>query len=259
MNLCVSDTSLVCRYISGLLGFARPAARRRGIQTVIPGQRLGGAVGVPEERFQVEGCDVLAIGTIAGYEADGPRVQAAFEAHDPEVVGLGIPPEDLDGLAQLADVDDALELLPELSVSEERLFELLKRWGPSRVPSPDLEVAYQLATAAGTPLEALDMDDHTHSSVYIKQVGFRTVIRSGRLQKKVLLQEFADAEDAYDLVQRWDAFQNNLKQLRKVEEMREEHMATRIREEAASRTKMLVVLPVARFEGVVGRLAQPQG
>ncbi len=211
-------------------------------------------MGGPEERLRIGSCDVLAVATIAGFEADAERVKAAFEVHDPDVVALGVPPEDLEGLTELAEADDPKELLPELSIAEERLFELLSRWGPSRVPSPDLEEAHRLATKVSVPLEALDMDDHTHSSVYIKQVGFRTVLRSGRLQKKVLLEPFGDAADPYDLVRRWDAFQNNLKQLRKVEQMREEHMAARLREVAGEGARLLAVLPVARFDGVLAAL-----
>ncbi len=211
-------------------------------------------MGGPEKRLSIGSCDVLAVATIAGFEADAARIEAAFEAHRPDVVALGVPPEDLEGLTTLAEAKDPLELLPELSESEERFFELLARWGPSRVPSPDLEAVHRLATAAEVPMEALDMDDQTHSHVYIKQVGFRTVLRSGRLQKKVLLEPFEDAADPYDLARKWDAYQNNLKQLRRVEEMREDHMAGRLREVAGRGGRLLAIVPVARFDGIVAKV-----
>ncbi|MGB0652747.1 MAG: hypothetical protein ACPGQL_06055 [Thermoplasmatota archaeon] len=210
----------------------------------------------PVHRGRIGSCDLLLLGTIAGFEPDADRVKEAFEGHDPEAVALGVPPEDLEGLETLAAPDaDLKELLPEPAREDERLFSLLERWGPSRIPSPDLEVAYAAATGAEVPLVALDMDDNTHSTLYIKTVGFRTVVRSGRINKKLLKQEFTEATDAWDLVRRWDAFQNKLKQLATVEAAREAHMAQRLVEEAKERSRLLAIVPAARFDGVVAALA----
>ncbi len=205
---------------------------------------------------RVGSCSILLVGTIPGFVPDGDRVQSAYDKHQPDAVALGIPPEDVDGLAALATNPSLAEEFPEPSPQDERFFSLLEPWGQTRVPSPDLDAAYARATSDGAPVSALDLDDEAHSSLYIKTVNFRTVIRSGRLLKKLLKATF-DAADAYDLAVQWDRFQNRLKPLMAVEAAREEHMANGLRALAKDHARVLAVVHVARLEGVVDALSKP--
>lgn len=212
----------------------------------------------PEARLRVAGADVHLLGTIAGFVPDGERVRGAFAADRPEGVALGVPPEDVEGLRHLAD-EPSVEI-PELDPQTQRLFEHLARFGATRVPSPDLEAAFALARDAGVPVEALDMDDETHSHVYIRKVGFFQAVRSGRVLRRILVADFARHDDPYALATAWDAYQNQQAALQQVEAAREEHMARRLREVAAGKARLLAVLPVARLAGVVRRLeADPTG
>jgi pheromone shutdown protein TraB len=63
--------------------------------------------------------------------------------------------------------------------------------------------------------------------------------------------------DAYEVAAAWDAIVNAPRALARVEAERERHMAGRVREEAASRARLLAVLPAARFPGVMAHLAKP--
>lgn len=203
-----------------------------------------------DTRIDVDGTPIILLGTIAGFVPDGRRVQDAFERHNPAVLALGIPPEDLEGLHTLAadpDVD-----LPDIDPISERLFEWLAPFGDTRIPSPDLDAAFAAATKASTPMEALDMDDEDHTAIYIRANKFRHVLKSGRVQRKLLKQDFSGHADAQSLVLAWDAYQNKLPSLQAVEAAREEHMAERLREiVAATRGEMvLAVVPLARLDGI---------
>lgn len=208
----------------------------------------------PQARLKVAGHDVLLLGTIAGFVPDAERVRQAYDAFRPEVVALGVPPEDLPGLDALAAADAKPEL-PELDVADEKRLSLLVPFGGTRVPSPDLEAAHALARADGVPLAALDMDDEMHAASFTRHVHFVHVLQSNAIKSRLLKRGVAGA-DAYELAANWDARWTKPKGLRRVEVDREEHMADRLREEAAKGT-VLAVVPSVRLAGIVQRLAAP--
>jgi hypothetical protein len=209
----------------------------------------------PQARLHLGACDLLVVGTVPGFAPDGARVEQAFQAFLPDGVALGVPPEDIRTLEQLAKADPKPELPPPDEATE-RLLELLARFGPTAIPSPDLEAATRLALAAGVPLRALDLDDATHAHLYTKHVRFRHVIQSNSIKKR-LLKDGVAGEDAYGLSDAWDAAWTRPKGLRRVEVAREEHMAERLRLIASQHQRLLVVLPAPRMQGVLRLLQAP--
>ncbi|MES2155254.1 MAG: hypothetical protein V4510_08990 [bacterium] len=250
----------------------------------------------PEARLRLGQCDVLVVGTIAGFVPDAARIDAAFAAHRPDRVALGIPPEDLATLGTLASApqpealigahqappsagrrrmsdpgagaagiealsDPRPRTMPRLDAGDDRpiagldaasvrLLELLGRFGPTRIPSPDLESAHRLAAAAAVPLVAIDLDDAAHAEAFTRLVKVRHLIRSNSREKKLLAEEFAAAPDAYALAAAWDAQQTRVKPLAAIERLREQHMAVRLRELAGRSARLLAILPATRMAGV---------
>lgn len=208
----------------------------------------------PEARLRLGACDVLLVGTIAGYAPDAARVRAAFESHRPDRVALGIPPEDLEAIRRLATDPAAKAELVEPDLASEHLLRLLERFGPTKVPSPDLETAYDLAAAQPAEVTAIDLPDDAHADVYTKRVKMRHVIRSNRRERKLLVTRFEDARDPYELVEAWDREQTHLRPMREIEELREGYMAARLRELSSKSDRLLAIVPAARLEAVADHL-----
>jgi hypothetical protein len=209
-----------------------------------------------EARLTLDGCDLLLVGTIAGFLPDAERVRAAFDAHRPDRLGLGVPPEDLPTLRLLAQEPHRDAELQGLDEAEAHFQGLLARFGATRVPSPDLEAAERCAAVAGTPVEALDMDDLAHSAAYTQTMKVRHLIRASSRRKKALKSEFKDAADAYSLAAQWDDALA-VGPMRRLEQAREAHMAARLREVAKGSQRLLAVVPVARLAGIVQVLSAP--
>ncbi len=228
------------------------------------------------------------LGTIPGFVPDGEAVTAALDALRPNVVALGVPPEDLAGLQALAEADDPGSLMPDpvdvpdlpggagapgleailggggadeekdrddvfsgLDPLQHHLLRLLQRFGDVALPSPDLDAAYRWALDNDARIEALDMDDDAHTDVYVAANKFWDVIKNNRMQKRLMAMEFKDANDAHELVRRFDAEQMRLKALRTVEEAKEAHMAKRL---AGLQGQAVAVVPLARLDGVAAAL-----
>lgn len=208
----------------------------------------------PEARLQLGGCDLHLLGTIQGFVPEGERIRAAFAAARPDLVALGVPPEDLPSLEALRTAAEKVkEDLVEPDAASERLLQLLGRFGPTRIPSPDLEAAYGLARDAQVPVEGIDLDDASHSAEYVKRVKVRHLWRAPKREAKLLAREF-EADDPYALVTQWDAEAHGSRPLREMEMLREEWMARRLIQCCAGKPRVLAVVPAARWKGVVERL-----
>lgn len=208
-------------------------------------------MGTPQARLQVAGHDVLLLGTIAGFGPEADRVRQAYDAFRPQAVALGVPPEDLASLDALT-VKERQAELPPLDVADEKLLSLLAAFGPTRIPSPDLEAAHDLAKADGVPLAALDLDDESHASAFTRHVRFVHVLQSNAIKSRLLKRGVGGA-DAYAVAANWDAAWTRPKGLRRVEDEREAWMAQRLRAEAAKGT-VLAVVPSVRLAGIVAHL-----
>jgi hypothetical protein len=231
----------------------KPPSSLVGFRNIHLGAPAGRRVPLPEARLRVGSCDILLLGTIAGFAPDAERVRAAFAAHRPDRVGLGVPAEDLPTLRLLAAEPHRAAELPDLDEVEAHFQGLLARFGPTRVPSPDLEAAERCAAAAGVPIEALDLDDLAHSASYTQAMKVRHLMRATSRRKKALKNGFADAQDPYDLAARWDAALA-VKPMRALEREREAHMAARLRELAGQSRNLLAIVPAARLAGIVQAL-----
>ncbi len=225
------------------------------------------------------------LGTIPGFLPDGDAVTKALDELRPDVVALGVPPEDLAGLQALAEAEDPASLMPDpvdvpdlpggagapgleailgagssdapekdrddvfsgLDPIQHHLLRLLQRFGEVALPSPDLDAAYRWALQHGARVVALDMDDDLHTDVYVAANKFWDVVRNNRMQKKLLAMEFQDAADAHELVRRFDGVQLRLKALRTVEQAREEHMGR----QWAALEGAVAVVPLARMDGML--------
>jgi hypothetical protein len=197
---------------------------------------------------------VRLLGTVAGFAPDADRVRAAFAQQRPDHLGLGVPAEDLPTLRLLAEQPERRSELPELDDAETHFQGLLARFGESgRIPSPDLEAAYQGAAAAGVPIAALDLDDVSHSASYTKGMKVRHLMRASSRRKKALKSSFPQASDAYHLAALWDAALA-VGPMRKLEQEREAHMAARLRELTGESRALLAIVPVSRLAGIVQAL-----
>jgi hypothetical protein len=210
-------------------------------------------VPTPQARLRLGDCDLLLVGTVPGFAPDGERVEQAFHAFLPDCVALGVPPEDVRTLERLAGADPKPEL-PEPDDVTARLLELVGQFGPTAIPSPDLERATALALDAGVPLAALDIDDAEHATLYTKHVKFRHVVQSNSVKRR-LLKDGVQGADPYEVSAAWDAAWTRPKGLRRVEEAREAWMADRLRILAGRHQRVLAVLPSVRLAAIVALLS----
>ncbi len=203
-----------------------------------------------EATVQIGDAKVHLIGTIAGFVPDAERVRLALE-NGPERICLGIPPEDLEALSALHDQPDRAEELPELDEWTQRLFEHLAPFGETRIPSPELEIAFAHAARHDIPLTALDLDDATHTEAHTHSLKLRHIVRMNTARNRMLKKPF-EAETAHELAVAWDAAEHSVKPLQAIQGLREKHMANQLRTHSHGDT--VAIVPIARLAGVLAQL-----
>lgn len=214
----------------------------------------------------LDGCHVELVGTIQGLKGEARHVDAAWQRFGgaPDKVAIGVGAEDLGNLERMGREGEegvAAFLSQELDTGsyEEAILPQLARFGDIIMPPDDLLRADELARGAGAEVVALDLDDEDYADLYVAHISGWQMIRGQMKQKKLVARGGESATSAEELMLLWDQEFGALKGYRSVEEERENVMAGRVRDAARGCSRMLVVLPYARLQGVAGRIgAKPR-
>ena len=95
--------------------------------------------------------------------------------------------------------------------------------------------------------------DSEHAAAFTRHVRFLHVLQSNAIKSR-LMRKGVGGADAYEVTANWDAAWNKPKGLRRLEQDREQRMAERLRDAAATGT-VLAVVPSVRLQGIVQALA----
>lgn len=194
--------------------------------------------------------EVVLVGGILGLRSDAELVEREFQQPVASLL-LGIPFEDLDLIHATSGTESTAPF--EASALDEAYLKALAKYGAVQTPPPDLYAAFRRALERGLPIEAIDLSDEAHTESYTKNVGMFEVLKSNRIQKR-LLQKPPEAATAEEFALAWDGALNETKGLRRLQEQREEWMTNRIRQLQSRTGPHLALLPLPRMAGVERRL-----
>lgn len=186
-------------------------------------------------------------GTVRGLVSEAARVEGLFERVKPEVVALGVGPEDLEGLRQL-DAGTAYE--HDFSEADDVYAHYLGQFGPVELPPRDLVRAVRLAAERKVPVVPIDLPEVQYVDAFTKAIsGFELLRYNHRIRK--LAKRPPQAEDALEFHLAWDRAIGKLRGFAALERHREAHMAERLRTAPELAGRVLVLVEAARLEGVV--------
>lgn len=194
---------------------------------------------------------VLAV--VHGLLSEADAVEDAFRAAAPDAVALGVAPAELEGLDAHAQ-GSAEETDEEETLDPAEAYALgLSRYGDIGLPPPDLLAAVALARERGVEPVAVDLDGSQYDEVFAANVGPFALFRYGRLLRKMGKRP-PEAPDAVAFARAWDARIRRLRGFGAVEKARERQIASRVEDLASRHRAVLLVVDVARADGVVAAL-----
>jgi pheromone shutdown protein TraB len=190
---------------------------------------------------------VLLLGTVRGLVSEGMRAREVIEAVKPNVVGLSISPEALDGLSShqkngggAVGPDNAEE---EIYISE------LGKYGEVMKPPPCFAEALRLCKTKGITVIGLDMNEEHFTDAYCSHISGLEMVMQGRRLKKLGRRDFVSAS-AEDFVMELDRAINASKGFQALEKDRESVIAKNIVKLRRNDVRVLAVVELERLRGV---------
>lgn len=195
-------------------------------------------------------CRVTILPVVSGLVSEADRVRELYGKYDSYGISIGI--EGLMAIRDKAHLDNEFEV-SELDLAyAHRMEEITKQ--PVEIPSPAMCVLVDLCTRDNRSILALDMNDNAFTELYCDTVGAWDFVKEHRLAKKGLKRKFKSTTPEEFAVE-WDDYINEVKGYRRVSEKREAYIADRIREAAAYKDSLLVVIEYERAKGIAARLS----
>ncbi len=191
---------------------------------------------------------VFVLPVVRGLPRERAAVVKAIDAAQPRIIGVSIAPEELQALKRY----DGTPYAPD-NLEEEVYVAGLSAWEEPIKPPPCFTEALRIASARRIRLEALDMDEDTYADAYTSSVSAVELIMQGRLENRLSRKRFR-AQTPEEFVMEWDGEVNRTAGFRRLQRLREDHMASVLRELAATAGPVLAVIEVERVKGVLAAL-----
>lgn len=197
--------------------------------------------------------DLTLLGAVTGLVAEAERIGSAIRDRDPDRLALGVAPEELEALEAIArdEIDEEIEI--DVAGIDEAYAQHLSRFGRVELPPPAYVRAVEVALEEKIPVEALDLAEEPFTETFTDNVGAIDLIRRGRRERK-LAKHGVEADDASEFARKWDDRLLEIGGLRRVEEIREAHMAERLRAVCETSGSVLAVVGTVRRPGIARRL-----
>jgi hypothetical protein len=202
-------------------------------------------------RIELNGCKIDILPVVKGLVSEGERVRHVIESACPEVVGLCISKEELEGLSRKEDYE-----LYEMSYLEQVYQAHLEGFGKVILPPPCYVEAYDLCREKGIKMMPLDMNEELYSEMYCIKVGGIDLLRESYFSKRAYRMNF-DHTSPEMFVCDWDRRVNRAKGFRELNREREEHIADCLRRLTDKNRTILALVECERAEGVCARLERP--
>lgn len=195
--------------------------------------------------LEVNGSKVTLVPVIKGLVRDGEMVSHLIKSGGYDCIGVSVSLEGIEGLRNFHDMEEE-----PLSQLEEAYVKLLKDFGNVSFPPPCYVEAVKAADVSDLKIVPLDMDDIEYTDAYCDSVNIRDMVRLSMITRKILRTKFnVSSKEAFVLD--WDGRVNGIKGFRRLENKREKHIADRIKELSENSPKVLAIVDLERYEGIL--------
>ncbi len=202
-------------------------------------------------KFELENKEVLFFGTVKGLVSERKILRNIAEEFKPELILLGISPEEMVGLKNY--LKKPFNIEPD---DYEVIYaKKLENFGEVGLPVPTYLEAFLISKEMNIDMLPLDIPDEKYASIFTKNVNIFHLLIFNMRKRKIWRMDF-NAKTPEDFVIKWDEVVNKLSSYRKVELERETYMGKKIKENIKMRNenKILVVIELERFRGVLKNL-----
>jgi len=194
------------------------------------------------------------LGAVRGPVAEGERVRQAVHEVRPRAVGVSLGLEELRGL----EAWDGTPAEP-ANTEEETYVRHMARWGEVRKPPPCFVEALRAAVEVDAACVPLDLDEAAYTKAFTECVGTWDMMRQGSFVERQLPGWKFTAGTPQSFALEFDALLSRRKGYRKLDALREEHMAGCLRAALRKYPAVLAVVEIERAAGILDALRKGAG
>ncbi len=203
------------------------------------------------KKISINNRDLLFFGTVKGLVKERQELRTTFQSYSPEVILLGISPEELDGLKKY--LQEPFEIEPDdYGVIYARK---LEKFGEVGLPVPTYLEVFSILNSQKIEVYPIDMPDEQYSELFAKKIDLFKIMRYDMRKRKIWKMNFKVSTPEEFAIE-WDREVNKIKEFREIEIEREKYMANKIKDmiTQGKYAKIMVVLEIERMNGVISHL-----
>ena len=196
--------------------------------------------------------EIRILSTVKGLVSESDIVESEIESFDPDLVALGIGPEEVNGTREwdgepydMSGWDEIYGLSLRKIVGDKGV----------KLPPPSFSTAIKVSDSKKIDVIGIDMDEESFTEAYTKNISTWQLFKRGRLEKS-MSKTGIDGKTPEEIALNMESSIRELSGFAKLESARVKAMLTNLRIQSETRKKILAIIEISNVLELVGELKQ---
>ena len=196
--------------------------------------------------------EIRILSTVKGLVLESDIVESEIESFDPDLVALGIGPEEVNGTREwdgepydMSGWDEIYGLSLRKIVGDKGV----------KLPPPSFSTAIKVSDSKKIDVIGIDMDEESFTEAYTKNISTWQLFKRGRLEKS-MSKAGIDGKTPEEIALNMESSIRELSGFAKLENARVKTMLTNLRIQSETRKKILAIIEISNVLELVGELKQ---
>ncbi len=196
--------------------------------------------------------EIRILSTVKGLVSESDIVESEIESFDPDLVALGIGPEEVNGTREwdgepydMSGWDEIYGLSLRKIVGDKGV----------KLPPPSFSTAIKVSDSKKIDVIGIDMDEESFTEAYTKNISTWQLFKRGRLEKS-MSKAGIEGKTPEEIALNMESLIRELSGFAKLESARVKAMLTNLRIQSETRKKILAIIEISNVLELVGELKQ---
>ena len=196
--------------------------------------------------------EIRMLSTVKGLVSESDIVESEIESFDPDLVALGIGPEEVNGTREwdgepydMSGWDEIYGLSLRKIVGDKGV----------KLPPPSFSTAIKVSDSKKIDVIGIDMDEESFTEAYTKNISTWQLFKRGRLEKS-MSKAGIEGNTPEEIALNMESSIRELSGFAKLESARVKAMLTNLRIQSETRKKILAIIEISNVLELVGELKQ---
>ena len=195
-------------------------------------------------------CEIRILSTVKGLVSESDIVESEIESFDPDLVALGIGPEEVNGTREwdgepydMSGWDEIYGLSLRKIVGDKGV----------KLPPPSFSTAIKISDSKKISVIGIDMDEESFTEAYTKNISTWQLFKKGRLEKS-MSKAGIDGKTPEEIALNMESSIRELSGFAKLEEQRLKAMVSNLRMQCENQKKILAIIEISNVHELLDEL-----